>query len=78
MVYSDLDNDHTPKDPDEVQCMTSMWCKFVWGALSSHANTLAVMNRTDEMGVNVDTMNAVSSQLQQYEENISASLQTLI
>lgn len=71
MVCSDLDNAQTPKDPDEVQCTPSMWCKFVWGAPSSHASTLAAMRWKDVMG---STVYVVSRQLQQYEENLFAPL----
>jgi len=38
------DDDQLPTDPDEVQCTASMWRKFVRSALSSYANSLAVVN----------------------------------
>lgn len=75
MVYSDLDNDQTCKDPNEVQHTRSMWRKFVWTAQASHASALAAMNWRDGMGPTVDV---VSSQPQKYEENLSAPLRVCI
>ena len=47
VIYSNLDNDQGSKDPDEVQCMWSMWRKFVRSAPMSYANTLVIMDWTD-------------------------------
>lgn len=47
MVYSDLDNYQTPKDPDEIQCTLSSWQKFVWSAPSSHASMVTAKNWID-------------------------------
>ena len=75
MVYSDLDNAQTPKDPDDVQCTTSMWRKFVRSAPSSHASTLAVINWDEGMG---PTVYALSRQLQKYEDNLSVPIQACV
>jgi len=50
MMYSDSDNAQTHQDPDEVQCTTSMWRKFVRSAPPAHASTLAVINWDEGMG----------------------------
>lgn len=75
MIYSDLDNAQTPKDPDEVQCTASMWQKLVRAAPSSHASTLAATDWEEGMGPTVDTM---SNQLHKYEENLSAPVRACI
>ena len=75
MIYSDLNNAQTPTDPDEVQCTTSMWRKFVRAAPLTHASTLAVMGWDEGMGPTVDT---VSNQLHKYEENLSAPVRGCI
>jgi len=43
LVYYDPDNALLPTDPDEVQCTRPMWRKFVWGAPSLYAISLAVI-----------------------------------
>lgn len=58
----------THKDPDKVQCSLQ---NCVQGAPSSHTNMLAAMNWRDGIG---PTVSVVSSQLQKYEENLSAPL----
>lgn len=75
MIYSDLDNAQTPKDPDEVQCTASVWQKLVRAAPSSHASTLAATDWEEGMGPTVDTM---SNQLHKYEENLSAPVRACI
>ncbi|XP_071886614.1 uncharacterized protein [Anas platyrhynchos] len=60
MLYSDLNNAQTPKDPDEVQCTTSMWRKFVRAAPSSPASTLAAMDWEEGMWITCPT-NTVSN-----------------
>ena len=44
LVYYEPDNDQLPTDPDEVQCTTSTWRKFVRSAPFSYGNSLAVVN----------------------------------
>ncbi|KAM6101009.1 uncharacterized protein LJ206_009010 [Theristicus caerulescens] len=75
VIYNDLNNEQLPKDPDEVQCTRPMWRKFVWSAPSLHTNSLAVMTWKDEEGPTVDEM---ATQLRQYEESLSSSLQAYV
>ena len=75
MVYSDLDNAQTPKDPEDIQCTTSIWRKFVRSAPSSHASTLALVNWEEGMGPTVDVL---SRQLQNYENSLSVPLQACV
>jgi len=75
MIYSDLDNAQTPQDPDEVQCTTSMWRKFVRSAPPAHASTLASINWDEGRG---PTLYDMSCQLQKYEDNLSAPLQSSV
>ena len=75
MIYSDLDNAQTPQDPDEVQCTTSMWRRFVRSAPPAHASTLASINWDEGMG---PTLYDMSCQLQKYEDNLSAPLQSSV
>ncbi|KAK4832926.1 hypothetical protein QYF61_026569 [Mycteria americana] len=75
VIYDDLDNKQLSKDPDEVKCTRHMWQKFVQSTPSSYADSLAVMTWKDGKGQTVDEL---AGQLQQYEENLSSSLQTCI
>ncbi|KAK4823738.1 hypothetical protein QYF61_006007 [Mycteria americana] len=70
-IYSDLDNKHLSKDPDEVQCTRLMWQKFVQSAPPSYANSLAVMTWK---GGEAQMVDELAGQLWQYEENLSSSL----
>ena len=71
LVYNVPDDDQLPTDPDEVQCTPSMWRKFVRSALSSYANSLAVVNWK---GKEAPTVDEEAVRLQQYEESLSSSL----
>jgi len=71
LVYYERDNNQLPTDPDEVQCIASMWRKFVRSTPSSYANSLAVVNWKGKEAPAVDK---VAVRLQQYEESLSSSL----
>ena len=75
VIDSNLDNKQLSKDPDEVKCTRPMWQKFVQGAPSSYANSLAEMSWTDQEEPAVDEL---ASQLWQYGESVSSSLWTRI
>ncbi|GAB0207870.1 hypothetical protein GRJ2_003252700 [Grus japonensis] len=70
VVYFDRDNAQLPTDPYEVKCARPMWWKFVWGATSLYANSLAVMDWEDKEAPTVDKM----ASFRQYEESLSSSL----
>ncbi|GAB0208015.1 hypothetical protein GRJ2_003267200 [Grus japonensis] len=75
MVYYDPDNVQLPTDPDEVQCTQPMWQRFVQSAPPVYAKSLAVLAWKDE---EAPTAKEVAGQLQQYEENLSSSLQACV
>ena len=54
VIYDDLDNKQLSKYPDEVQCMWSMWSKFLWSAPTSYTSTLVIMSWTDMEAPTVD------------------------
>ncbi|KAK4806862.1 hypothetical protein QYF61_012583 [Mycteria americana] len=71
VIYGDLDDKRSPKDPDEVQCTRPMWRKLVRNAPLSWANSLAILTWKDGDGPTVDE---AASNLREYEENIFSSL----
>ncbi|KAK4821102.1 hypothetical protein QYF61_013440, partial [Mycteria americana] len=71
VIYGDLDNERSPKDPDKVQRTRPMWGKLVQSAPSSCANSLAILTWKDRDGPTVDE---AASNLQEYKESISSSL----
>ena len=71
VIYGDLDDVRSPKDPDEVQCTRPMWRKLVRNAPPSCANSLAILTWRDGDG---PTVNEAASNLWEYEESISSSL----
>ncbi|KAK4811038.1 hypothetical protein QYF61_015742 [Mycteria americana] len=71
VINGDLDDEQSPKDPDEVQCTRPMCHRLVWNAPLSCANSLAILNWKDGEGPTVDEE---ASQLREYEESISSSL----
>ncbi|XP_072715702.1 uncharacterized protein [Ciconia boyciana] len=70
-IYGDLDDERSPKDPDEVGYTQPMWQKLVRSAPSSCANSLAILTWKDGEGPTADE---AASQLREYEERISSSL----
>lgn len=44
VIYRDLNNEQSPVDQDKVQCIQSMWQKFVRSAPPSYANPLALVS----------------------------------
>ncbi|PKU33042.1 ubiquitin carboxyl-terminal hydrolase 4 [Limosa lapponica baueri] len=75
MINSNLNTNQTSKDPDEVQCMWSTWCKFAWSAPTSYASILSIMSWTD---METPTVDGLARQLKQFEENLSSSLQACV
>ncbi|GAB0206793.1 hypothetical protein GRJ2_003144900 [Grus japonensis] len=75
MVYYDLDNVQLSKNPDEVQYTRLMWRRFVQSTPPAYAKSLAVLAWKDE---EVATVNEVTGQLQQYEENLSSSVRACV
>ena len=47
VIYGDLDDQWSSKDPDVAECKQPMWQKFVWSTPSTHGNSLAVMSWKD-------------------------------
>ena len=71
VIYGDLDDQRSPKDPDEAQCTPPMGRKFVRSAPSSYAASLAV---TAWRGDEAPTVAEVIDRLRGYETNLSSSL----
>jgi len=71
LVYNEPDDDQLPTDPNEVQCIASMWRKFVRRAPSSYASSLAVVNWK---GKEAPTVDEAAVRFRQYEESLSSSL----
>lgn len=70
MIYSNLDNNQSSKDLDKIQCMWSIWQKFVWNTLTSCASTLEIMDWRD---IRVPTVDRLACQLQQFKKYLSSS-----
>jgi len=54
LVYCDTDGEQVPTDPDELQCLQSMWRKFVRSAPPSYANSLAIVHWKGKEAPTVD------------------------
>ena len=69
-IYSNRDNNQVSKDLDDIQCMWSMWLKFVWNAPMFYTSTLVVIDWTD---IEAPTVDRLAYQLWQFKENVSSS-----
>ncbi|KAK4810845.1 hypothetical protein QYF61_008817 [Mycteria americana] len=64
VIYGDLDDERSPRDPDGVQCTRPMWRKLVRNAPPSCANSLAILTWKDGDG---PTVNEAASHLWEYK-----------